>query len=262
MATSLGVLACGGGSSAPPSPAAPTPPVVVAPPPVDPAQPVEEPAAPEPPPPTLGVTRIVAFGDSLTEGVVSPSSVMSLFVEIPQSYPAKLQALVTARYRDQTILVLNAGHAGERAEDGPGRFIDAVREGRPEVVLLMDGANDLIALGRRGISPAVGGIETMIKEAGRRGAQVFLATLPPQRPGSPKGSAAALIDAYNAELVKTAAEEGARIVDVHGAIGVSDLGVDGLHLTEAGYQKLAGVFLEALAAVYERAPASVTARRR
>jgi acyl-CoA thioesterase-1 len=262
LGTPFVALACGGGSPAPQSPIAPTPPVVITPPPSEPAVPVEESPAPAPPRPTLAVSRIVAFGDSLTEGVVSPSASMTLFVEIPQSYPFKLQALISERYREQTITVLNAGKAGERAEEGTERFIDALREGRPEVVLLMDGANDLLALGRRGIPRAIGGMETMIKEANRRGVQVLVATLPPQRAGAQRASAAPYVGEYNAELVKTAADEGARIVDVSGAISVSDVGVDGLHLTEAGYQKLAGVFLDALAALYERAPATTAASDR
>jgi acyl-CoA thioesterase-1 len=253
--------ACGGSSPAAPTPTPVAPPVVVVPP--DPGDPVADPQpAPEPPPPTLAVTRIVAFGDSITEGVVSPALTTSLFVEVAQSYPTKLRGLMAARYRSQAITVLNAGRAGERAADATARFADAVKEGQPEVVLLMHGANDLVALGRRGVSPAIGGIETMIKEATRRGAQVFLATLPPQREGSPKGVATSLVAEYNRELVKAAAEEGARLIDMNAALSLSDVGADGLHPTEDGYQKIAGVFQSALATVFERAPATASAARR
>jgi lysophospholipase L1-like esterase len=233
-------------------PAAPTPgPGAAAIPP-----PPAEPQTPSPPPPlvlTLAVTRLLAFGDSMTEGVSSaPVPSILAFVDVPQSYPYKLRAQLAAVYATQSFTVLNAGLAGERAEQAPPRFIDALREAGPQVVLLMDGSNDLLLGGRRGIPRAIGGIETMIKEATRRGAQVFLATLPPERAGSPRGTAAPYVAEFNAELVKTALDEGATIVDVGAAVDLSFIGVDGLHPTEQGYDRIAATFRETLTGAFER----------
>jgi lysophospholipase L1-like esterase len=201
------------------------------------------------------VSSILAFGDSLTEGVVSePATARWAFIENPRSYPWKLRVQLTSRYSAQTFVVLNAGRAGERAEDATGRFAEVLAEARPQIVLLVHGANDLVVLGRRGIPRAIGAIETMIKEASRRGVQVFLATLPPERPGSQRGAAAPYISEYNLELVKTAADEGARLVGVGSALSLNDIGVDGLHPTEAGYDKMAATFLSSLALAYEQVP--------
>ena len=86
---------------------------------------VEQPApqpSPQPPPPApvpvLAVTRILAFGDSMTAGTTSPAVVPpALTAGPPQSYPAKLQDLVNGRYTGQTIIVLNAGKPSEDVTD-------------------------------------------------------------------------------------------------------------------------------------------------
>jgi hypothetical protein len=62
--------------------------------------------------PQLSVTRIVAFGDSLTAGTTSPDP-MTLALVKPDSYPYQLQDLLAARYTDQTIEVINEGCGGE-----------------------------------------------------------------------------------------------------------------------------------------------------
>src|SRR6478672_4392547 len=95
-------IAAGCGSS----PTSPTP----APQPTGNSNPAPQPA----PAPVLGLTRVLAFGDSMTEGTVSPSTALAaLGAGLPQSYPFKLQTLLTARYSAQSIVVMNAGIAGK-----------------------------------------------------------------------------------------------------------------------------------------------------
>jgi lysophospholipase L1-like esterase len=163
------------------------------------------PPPPPPPPPTLSVTRILAFGDSMTEGTTSPGpSLFALDAGIPQSYPFKLQTLETQRYSTQTITVLNAGKAGRHAVDDRQRLADAVREANPEVLLLLEGANDLndgVATPNTTVTATVNAMEDMVRDTTARGIAVLLATLPPQRP--PKGSAGALLGSYNDALKTT-----------------------------------------------------------
>ena len=69
-----------------------------------------------------------------------------------QSYPFKLKALIDARYTGQQIAVYNGGLAGNNARADCGRFSQALSEGKPELVLLMEGANDFnspLEAGRR-----------------------------------------------------------------------------------------------------------------
>lgn len=221
--------------------------------------------SPTPPPPRLGVARVLSFGDSMTEGTTSSPLTGIWFFALdagrPQSYPFKLQALITARYTDQTIQVFNAGLAGRRASEDIERFDDAVSEAQPEVVLLMEGANDLNAPLDPGegmndrINLTVGSLEEMVKNAVRRQTTVLLATLPPQRPGGPKAQAAEFLPRYNDALKVMAGKKGAHIVDVSAQFPLELIGQDGLHPTEEGYQRLADIWLEALKSRYETTPA-------
>jgi acyl-CoA thioesterase I len=254
--TALTAISTGGCSETPTEPAPigePQPPPAPAPPPTP---------DPPPPPPRLGVTRILAFGDSMTEGTTSaPLSLwtFSLDAGAPRSYPFKLQSMMTARYTDQTIAVFNAGFAGRRAAEDLDRFRSAVSEAAPNVILLLEGANDLNAPLRDDsvndrIDHTVGSLEDMVKSATRQQIPVLLATLPPQRPGGPKAHAAEFLARYNAELKEMAVKKGATIVDVHAQFPMSEVGQDGLHPTESGYQRLAEIWMDALKARYETVP--------
>ncbi len=66
------------------------------------------------------------------------------------SYPSVLQGQLQAAYPSQAsdIAVVNSGEPGERILDGVQRFPTAFDANRPEVVLLMEGANGLPASAR------------------------------------------------------------------------------------------------------------------
>jgi lysophospholipase L1-like esterase len=243
------IYACG--SKAPTSP---TPPVQTPSTPTQPdPQPQPSPTPPAPPPPTLRLTKFVAFGDSLTEGVISPAPTLLLTLDASQAYPALLQGLLVQRYTKQTPTVVNRGKAGEQAVDGQSRFIDVLRGDSPEVVLLLEGYNDLNTYGSRGITRAVGAMESMVKDARARGVVVLLATLPPERPGAPKTLPSSVINEFNKQIIGTAQDEGAQLVDLSRELDVSAIGIDGVHLTESGYQQLAGVFFTHIQALFEQA---------
>lgn len=254
--TLAGAAGCSSGSPNQPSP---TPPTGGGGTPTPPTTP-DPPAGPSTPPPAprIAKTRFVAFGDSLTEGVVSaPVTLRLTLIDAPSAYPGRLVAALRARYYDQTdIVVLNEGKAGEFALDGKARLPDVIKADSPQVVLLMEGANELNVLGRRGVSRAVGALEDMIKDATRRGCVVFVATLPPQRASGINGAGAPYVEELNAQIRKTAADEGAALVDVYSQFDLSLVGQDGLHLTEAGYVRLAEIFAGTIRAAYELPPAS------
>jgi lysophospholipase L1-like esterase len=210
----------------------------------------------------LGLTRILCFGDSMTEGTTSPSvGLHALTPGLPQSYPFKLQELLTARYRDQTISVFNAGRAGEKATIGRDRLGGALSEARPALLILLEGANDLNALSSQGltnVSPVVFAMEDMVREAIGRGVQVMVATLPPQRPGGRSVAAPGMVERYNNELKMMASKKGAILIDVNVLLPLSFIGQDGLHPTEGGYQKLAEIFLGAVKERYEISSAAAS----
>lgn len=71
---------------------------------------------------------ILAFGDSLTLGVG---------VQPEYSYPAVLQKLTG-------IPVINAGISGETTELGLKRFEDTLLKYQPQLIILLEGGNDIL----------------------------------------------------------------------------------------------------------------------
>jgi lysophospholipase L1-like esterase len=242
------------------------------------------------PAPRLGVTTILAFGDSITEGEVPVFGEFSLrpqFVEPDKSYPADLTILLAQRYTAQGasrvdaftvgagnttncltdpprpivpgIVVINAGCLGERAEDPTtlARLNDKLATYRPDVVLLLEGVNDLDALNpATSISAGVQGVQRLIAAAQSRGARVMVGTLLPQIAADlTHGGAPLLIGPFNAQLVPAATNAGARVVDLFSdiAIDVTDWisPYDGLHPTEAGYQEMARVWFNSIKSAFE-----------
>ena len=197
----------------------------------------------------------------MTEGTTSAPMTTLLFrldAGLSRSYPFKLQTLTTQRYSAQTIQVLNAGRAGNQAVNDIGRFSTVIGDAKPDLVLLMEGANDLNGLApgesiNARVSTTVNALEEMVKDAGFRGIPVMIATLPPQRPGGPKAGAATFLDRFNLAVKSMAAKKGALVVDVNALLSMSDIGQDGLHPTEAGYQRMAEIWLDAIKAKYEKA---------
>ena len=95
-------------------------------------------------PPRLRRTRIMAFGDSLTEGqTILSNDPYDLFAPPATAYPTVLGQLLSARYTDQTITVFNRGQPGEQASRALSRFIATFVADAPDVVVLMEGYNDV-----------------------------------------------------------------------------------------------------------------------
>ena len=167
------------------------------------------------------------------------------------SYPTDLLAMLRARYVTQAaqFVVTNAGVPREWAADGPKRFPVVFNAAGARAVLLMEGSNDLNALGAQGIGPALNGLQTMIRYARGAGAVVFIASLPPSKPGGNNSIPPELIVSFNTQIRLGAPLEGAIFVDVYAAMlpGVTTLiGMDGLHPTEAGYDRIAETFFAAI----------------
>lgn len=212
---------------------------------------------PRPSSPRLAVTRVMAFGDSITAGVDGDTGSLT-----PVPYPSALQAFLADRYYDQTISVTNEGVGGERVDQGLKRLPDALARHSPQVVLLLEGANDLTAAFATGENrmalPAIAdGLRDMIKVGHQAGVEVLVATLTPQRRNSPKGSGADLVSSLNDLIYWSADREGAPVVDLFQALGGGPdpyIGADGLHPTAAGYQRMAKTFFGAIRWRYEPAP--------
>jgi lysophospholipase L1-like esterase len=247
---------CGAGCSENPNTPTPIPtPTPTPPPPTPPGEP-DPPPGPTTPPaaPRVSKVKYLAFGDSLTEGIVS-APFTHMLVNTPHAYPARLADTLRARYFDQRdIAVLNEGKAGEFAVEGRNRFGNLIRADQPQVVLLLEGANDINVMGRRGVNRVAVAIEDMIKDAHARGVVVLVGTLPRQRPGGRNADGAPFVEELNALIRRIGVDRGATVVDLYNLLDLSLIGEDGLHPTDAGYARLAEIFAAAIRQAFETVP--------
>jgi lysophospholipase L1-like esterase len=242
------------------------------------------------PQPHLGVTTILAFGDSITEGEVPVAgefrelSIRPMFVEPNNAYPADLTLLLAQRYTAQGasrvdaftigagnmnnicttdppramtsgIVVINAGCLGEQAGSPAtlSRLNDMIVRYHPDVLLLLEGVNDLSS--GASIPGAVQSVQRLILAARSLEVRVFVGTLLPEIAGKVNGNAANLIKPFNSLLALVATSAGATVVDLYGDI-VTDVTdwispYDGLHPTEAGYQEMARVWFNSIKNAFE-----------
>jgi lysophospholipase L1-like esterase len=212
-------------------------------------------------PPRLRVSRFLAFGDSLTEGALLETPTARLIDE-PNSYPARLERMLQAYFRAQPLVVLNDGHGGERISQpyaptgSPGGLVRLPRSidgNRPEVVLLMEGTNDLMA---DSLDEGVDGLRKMIELVHDRGLRALVATIPPMRVGGPKGISQEVVEMvpkFNDGVRLAALREGAMLVDVYSLLKdrPETIGPDHLHLTATGYEIVAQAFYEAIKREFE-----------
>ena len=220
--------------------------------------------------PRIAATRFMAFGDSMTEGFIQPCKVPTLTgglwsilddmaslrtIRPPQdsavSYPVKLQSMLALRYAAQSITVINEGSGGETAAFGATQFPGVLNNDMPQAVLLLEGINDIHGMipQSAAIPTVISSLRSMVQEAKRRGMVVFLATLLPERKGSCRSfdwdDGIEDVLPADAQIRSLAASENVPVVDMYPAFSQSLdtlLGADGLHPSEAGYQKMAEMF--------------------
>jgi lysophospholipase L1-like esterase len=225
-------------------------------------------------PPTLTVTRFVAFGDSITAGedgvdggpdtsglcqpTVTSTGRIQPRVILPdaQTYPGQLQAKLSARYTTQSPTVVKRGCPGERVVDATTRprFDALVSTGQYDVVLIMEGSNDLETPNRTDpVGSAADALRFLVGDAKSVGIRPLLATIPPMNAAGRRGSAAALVPLLNERIFQVASAEHLTIVDVYAAFNgnLSLMGADGLHPNASGYGVIADAFLAAIRSAFE-----------
>ncbi len=239
--------------------------------------------------PKISKTTFVAFGDSITDGVKADPWVavmsrpdMGFFRLGPDhSYPYKLNDLLGNRYTSQSLTIHNEGWPGETASTtwwpgderpiGETRLRDVLRDYNPQVLLLMEGTNDLFFSAGEvpgdGVADIIAALDRMITEAQVRFTQVFLATVPPQRIASApnRGRVAVVIPVLNEEIRALALRRNVFLVDIYAALNTNMnlyIGQDHLHPTEAGFQKIAETFFDSIKQHLDITPQSELSRRR
>lgn len=207
------------------------------------------------PPKALGVTRILAFGDSLTWGAQSPFDPRFLFAAANGGYVERLQAGLNAHHAPQQFAVYNHGQPGELALNALARFRAVLTMRRPEAVLLLEGINDL----NNGFSASatVGALNQMVNAAASQGIPVIIATMfqtyqSTDSDGVVRPNSASTVPSFNAAIRSTfAGRLNVHIVDLEAQMRERSLiGNDGLHPNDAGYDRMATLFLQAIEAAF------------
>ena len=214
----------------------------------------------------LSRTRYLAFGDSMTAGEVTfpvgsstigAAGLITKQVVVPSAaYPNVLLKTLQGRYASQAdqMVVANHGLGGEKLINARARFFSSLNAVQPEVVLLWHGHNDIPGGLDGAASGAASEMRIMVQTARSRGMTVFVGTMAPPRPNGNRTIGQIYIDDFNNRIRALAASEGAVVVDLYGGL-LSDVnryvGVDGLHLTEAGYARVADLFFQAIQANFE-----------
>jgi lysophospholipase L1-like esterase len=165
---------------------------------------------------------VLAFGDSLTAGVGANP---------PESYPAKLEALIGRK-------VVSSGVPGETSAAGLARLPSALDEAKPQLVILCEGGNDFLQ--KLDEAQAADNLRAMVRLARSRGAQVVLIAVP--KPGL-LPSAAEFYAAVAKEFGVPHEENALRKI-----LTDNELKSDLVHPNAAGYAKLA----EAIAALLKK----------
>lgn len=215
------------------------------------------------PSPRISKTKFLAFGDSITNGRCNISP------DVCPPYTDRLHELLVGRYTKQTFTVIKSGLNGETASnDIEGRTLDRAGEDRlpvdlgreqPEVVLLMEGSNDLFHDRVTGVELAIESLGRMIDSATAQGVAVFIATIPPQRENGANGrtEVARQIPGFNAQLKAMATAKGATVVDVNAALSADlnrYIGPDDLHPTAEGLRLIGETFYAAIRAKLDSTP--------
>jgi lysophospholipase L1-like esterase len=202
-------------------------------------------------PPQLSVSRFMAFGDSITHGTKSnPAAFLAFPLPPPSySYPSQLQLILGSRYTDQTLTMGNEGWPGEFIDDGLKRLPSALGANTPEIMILLDGANDLLNSPSSATTQYIASkLRDMIRTARVQVAanRVLLANFPPQFVGTPnRGAGWAFVPELNGRIASVASAEGATLVDLYTPMNADVkryVGADGLHPTEQGFTLMAQTF--------------------
>jgi lysophospholipase L1-like esterase len=220
---------------------------------------------------SIALRKYEAFGDSVTAGETGRPSVAGFNdIDIVNAYPTKLQQQLEDTYPGQGVIVINRGHSLDTVDQTDILVRSFAAADRPDVVLLLLGYNNLTQpCGASGSATqacreAIRKVGTDVRSCIRHAKEaddalkfVFLSTLtPPGASGSNRIDRNAIVQA-NDQIRQTASSENAVLVDSYSAFlghEANYVNVDGLHLTPAGYQRLADAFLAAIQATVPQSP--------
>jgi lysophospholipase L1-like esterase len=227
----------------------------------------------------LSITNFLAFGDSFTEGQNGRfDGFGQRIVDVPNSYPTKLELLLNVEYPSQGITVANKipGYGGKDVSSLLSVLPDDLVAVQPGALLLLGGYNNLLgkcpwpSAASAGCAAEITEVGAKLRECIRIAQEprygvkyVFVSTLTPPGPylgGNDRRIAADAIIQTDARIAPMVSGEGAILVDPYPRfIGHESeyVDLDGLHLSPAGYQLLAETFFAAIKTAVTSTPAVI-----
>jgi lysophospholipase L1-like esterase len=201
----------------------------------------------------IGVTRLVAFGDSITWGAQSAFDPRVLFAAASGGYVERLQVALNVYHTPQQFVVFNEGVPGEWATDPQTltRLRAAMASRQAQAVLLLEGINDLN--NGTSVSRTISGLGQLVGAATAVGVPVVIATMfqtyeSVGLDGVVRHNAASQVPAFNAQIRQLAVGRlNVHVVDLEPVMrNRAYVGNDGLHLTDAGFEVMASAFHAAI----------------
>jgi len=207
------------------------------------------------PPRAIGVTRLVAFGDSITWGAMSAFDANYLYAAANGGYVERLENSLNLLHAPQRFSVFNDGLPGELALNGVSPFRGMLNSMHPEGVLLLEGINDI----SNGFSPTTtaNALRQMLDAAAQLGVPVAIATMyqtyaVTDPNGNFRENGAPFVPAFNAEIRRLATgRPNVVLVDLEPIMRERRfVGGDGIHTEDAGFTVMANAFLPAIESAY------------
>lgn len=190
--------------------------------------------------PSHAQTTYVAFGDSITQGVLDDPN------RAEKGYPPRLEALL--QQRGQNAEVRNEGLAGETTSEGLSRISRVLLAG-DDILLLMEGTNDI---GEQKLSneTIADNLDRIAKKAEANGLTVVHATILP-RVGTNYDASNIVTGDFNGRVRELAWSRERKLADpfevlLRQTTNLGQLYSDRLHPNAAGYDLLARVFADVL----------------
>lgn len=215
----------------------------------------------------LNASTFLAFGDSTTEGenglFAARVTAAPNILDLEHAYPTYVLHMLMETFPAQTVTVFNQGLGGEFSPAGSDRLKMTLGQLHPDGLLLLDGFNDLLNFGTKGVDQLVQALRDMIQKAKGAGVRyIYVSTLwPPGPPGSRRRIDPQAIIDVNIGIRQIAAAEGVTLVDPYNDFlgHETEYISDGLHLLPAGNQVVAQKFVEAIMATATSGASAVTA---
>ena len=191
-------------------------------------------------------TRIVAFGDSITQGLECEA--------LEQRWPSLVEKMLQILQPDTHVEIINSGVGGNTSREGLARFGKDVSAHKPDLVLIEFGGNDATPAIARFVPVAEyrQNLETMISDISEWGGRSIILPFPPiidvwhtcwsADKFLDAGGTDRYVESYRDCSRRIAAEKKLKLADIDLALreaikadGVaSQIRQDGVHLTWSG----------------------------